>query len=70
MHMDDLQRLYILDEPEAALSPMRQMKMLVLIDELAKQNSQFIISTHSPSLMAYPSTGIFELTKTGIQSIP
>lgn len=62
--------LYILDEPEAALSPMRQMKMLVLIDELVKQNSQFIISTHSPILMAYPGADIFELTKKGIQSVP
>lgn len=39
--------LYLLDEPEAALSPMRQMAMLVQIDELKKRQSQFIIATHS-----------------------
>ena len=46
--------LYILDEPEAALSPMRQLEFLCHMDRLVKQNSQFIISTHSPILMAYP----------------
>ena len=45
--------LYILDEPEAALSPMRQMTLLCLIDELAKEGSQFIIATHSPILISY-----------------
>ena len=42
------QGLYLLDEPEAALSPMRQMELLCHMNELVKQNSQFIISTHSP----------------------
>ncbi|MFP3381740.1 AAA family ATPase, partial [Bacillus sp. SIMBA_069] len=46
--------LYILDEPEAALSPLRQISMLARINELVKQGSQFIISTHSPIIMAYP----------------
>ena len=45
--------LYILDEPEAALSPQRQMSLLCLIDELVKQGSQFIIATHSPILISY-----------------
>ena len=45
--------LYILDEPEAALSPSRQMTLLCLIDELAKNGSQFIIATHSPILISY-----------------
>ena len=46
--------LYILDEPEAALSPMRLMRLMAKMDDLVKRNSQFIISTHSPILMAYP----------------
>lgn len=45
--------LYILDEPEAALSPQRQLSLLYLIDELASQGSQFIIATHSPILISY-----------------
>lgn len=53
--------LYILDEPEAALSPSRQMTMLARIHELVKEGSQFIIATHSPILMAYPDSVIYEL---------
>ena len=53
--------LYILDEPEAALSPSRQMSLLCLIDELAKKGSQFIISTHSPILISYRDGEIFDL---------
>lgn len=45
--------LYILDEPEAALSPQRQMSLLCLIDDLVKTGSQFIIATHSPILISY-----------------
>ena len=53
--------LYILDEPEAALSPTRQMSLLILIDNLVKQGSQFIISTHSPILLSYKNAEIFDL---------
>jgi predicted ATPase len=59
--------LYILDEPEAALSPLRQMAMLTRIHELVLQNSQFIIATHSPILMAYPDSIIYNLTPDGIE---
>jgi predicted ATPase len=59
--------LYILDEPEAALSPTRQMAMLVRMHELIRQNSQFIIATHSPILIAYPNATIYEFTDQGIQ---
>lgn len=59
--------LYILDEPEAALSPLRQLSMLSRIHELTNQNSQFIIATHSPLLMAYPSSKILELTDNGMK---
>lgn len=62
------QGLYILDEPEAALSPFRQMAMLSRIHELVGKRSQFIISTHSPILMAYPDSLIYQLTPEGIQT--
>ena len=58
--------LYILDEPEAALSPQRQMTILTLIHELIKQGSQFIISTHSPILLSYPSSIIYEIRENGL----
>lgn len=61
--------LYILDEPEAALSPMRQMRLMYLIKELEKKNSQFIISTHSPILMTYPGAEVLEISDEGIKSV-
>jgi len=61
--------LYILDEPEAALSPMRIMELMCFIRQLEKQNSQFIISTHSPILMAYPGAEVLNLTGDGIRSV-
>ncbi|WP_294469155.1 AAA family ATPase [uncultured Ruminococcus sp.] len=53
--------LYILDEPEAALSPQRQMGLLIRMNKLVQKNSQFIIATHSPVLLAYPDALIYEL---------
>jgi predicted ATPase len=61
------QGLYILDEPEAALSPLRQMTLLGEIDRLVKEDSQFIISTHSPILLACPGAIIYELTESDIR---
>lgn len=61
--------LYILDEPEAALSPQRLMSLLVAIDALVKANSQFIIATHSPILMAYPNSEILQFTDSGIDKV-
>lgn len=62
--------IYILDEPEAALSPSRQMTLLAAIDSLVKDDSQFIIATHSPILMAYPDADIFVLTDDDIRLTP
>lgn len=62
--------LYILDEPEAALSPIKQMAMLSVINELVKKKSQFIIATHSPILMAYPNADIFVIDEDGIKKTP
>jgi len=51
---------YILDEPEAALSPQRQLSLMVIIHELCKNShAQFIIATHSPILLAYPKATIY-----------
>ena len=46
--------LYLLDEPEAALSPQRQLSLLIEIDRCAKEGAQFIIVTHSPILLGLP----------------
>ncbi len=61
--------LYILDEPEAALSPSRLFTLLSEIDALVKKDSQFIIATHSPVLMVYPGAQIYELTEDGIEAV-
>lgn len=50
--------LYLLDEPEAALSPLRQLALLSMLKEMINQDSQFIIATHSPILMAFPEATI------------
>lgn len=55
------QGFYILDEPEAALSPLKQMSLLCLIDELSKKGCQFIIATHSPILISYRDGVILDL---------
>lgn len=60
--------VYILDEPEAALSPARQMAMLSRVHELVLLGSQFIIATHSPVIMAYPDSIIYEI-KEGINAV-
>lgn len=53
--------LYILDEPEAALSPMRQMAFISRMHDLVCDASQFIIATHSPIIMAYPNAYILNV---------
>jgi predicted ATPase len=53
--------LYILDEPEAALSPAKQLALLVRMDELIQKNAQFIIATHAPIVMAYPDSLLYQL---------
>lgn len=61
--------LYILDEPEAALSPTRLLTLLAEIHWLVQRRSQFIIATHSPILMAYPGAQIWELSADGIRAV-
>ena len=60
------QGLCILDEPEAALSPGRRLDTLSRIHDLVLRDSQFIIATHSPILMAYPDAAIFQCGRGGI----
>ncbi len=60
--------LYLLDEPEAPLSPIRQLTMLAMIHEMVHQGGQFIIATHSPILMAYPGAEIYHLNDTSIKT--
>jgi predicted ATPase len=64
------QGLYILDEPEAALSPQRQLALLSIIHEHVEERaSQFVIATHSPILMAYPNARICRLGADGIEQV-
>lgn len=69
------QGIFLFDEPEAALSPVRQIKFLKLLHRMQKQNnSQFIIITHSPIIMSYPNADIYNfvngtITKTSINEV-
>jgi predicted ATPase len=63
------QGFYVLDEPEAALSPTRQLAMISRMHQLVQQRSQFIIATHSPILMAYPNSWIVQITAQGMQRV-
>ncbi len=56
--------LYILDEPEAALSPQSQLALIALIADGVAQSSQFIIATHSPIVLAYPGATLFSFDRT------
>lgn len=61
--------LYLLDEPEAALSPTRQLAVLSRMYQLINSDSQFIIATHSPILMAYPGALIYQIDNSGIYPV-
>ncbi len=61
--------LYLLDEPEAPLSPQRQLALLAMLKEMVTQDAQFIIATHSPILMAFPDAQIFNFDSHPIREI-
>ena len=61
--------LYLMDEPEAALSPQRLLSLLVAIHDLAERESQLIIATHSPILMAYPGAEILWFGEDGVRPV-
>jgi predicted ATPase len=58
--------LYILDEPETALSPQRQFALLGILDGLVRKQCQFLIATHSPILLAHPQASIYQLNESGM----
>jgi predicted ATPase len=62
--------LYLFDEPEAALSPTRQMSLLAAMHDLVVKGSQFIAATHSPILLGYPGATIYLLTEGAITRVP
>ena len=62
--------LYLLDEPEAALSPTRQMSFLALLHQFCEGGAQFVIATHSPIIMAYPNSWIYVLADSGPMRVP
>lgn len=61
--------LYFLDEPEAALSPSRQLAALAVIHGLVLRKAQFVIATHSPILMAYPNATIYLFSQDGVTQV-
>lgn len=66
----DTKSIYLMDEPEAALSPQRQLTFLSLLSEWEKSgNTQLIIATHSPILLAYPNARIIEFSPDGLRDV-
>jgi predicted ATPase len=62
--------IFLLDEPEAALSPLKQLSLIFLIQEICKkQNAQFIIATHSPILMGIPNATIYEIEEDTMKEV-
>lgn len=61
--------LYIMDEPEAALSPSRQLSFLARMHELVGRQSQFIIATHSPIILGYPDAWIYQASAHGLERV-
>lgn len=61
--------LYILDEPEAALSPQRQLSLLIQMKEAVTAGAQFIIASHSPILLGYPEADIFSFDNGSLRKI-
>lgn len=61
--------LYLLDEPEVPLSPLRQLGLMALLRDMVEQNAQFIIATHSPILMAFPQALILSFDEVPVRSV-
>jgi predicted ATPase len=62
--------LYLLDEPEAPLSPQSQLALIALIGDMVKQDAQFIIATHSPILLGFPDALIYSCDRVPIEAVP
>ena len=61
--------LVLMDEPEAALSPLRQMSFLTLLHQHVRNGAQFVIATHSPIVLAYPDAWIYQFGEDGISRV-
>lgn len=61
--------LYLMDEPEAALSPQRQLALLAMMFDLVEEGAQFIIATHSPLLLAFPGARIYSFDEVPVQDV-
>ncbi len=61
--------IYLLDEPEAALSPMRQLAFLYVMKDLVEEGAQFLIATHSPILMGFPGAKILDFDASPVEEI-
>lgn len=61
--------LYLLDEPEAPLSPQSQLALITMINDMVAQDSQFIIATHSPILLALPGALIYSCDRAPIEAV-
>jgi predicted ATPase len=62
--------LYLLDEPEAPLSPQSQLGLIAMLKEMVEQESQFIIATHSPILLAFPNATIYTFDERPLRRVP
>jgi predicted ATPase len=62
--------LYLLDEPEAPLSPQSQLALIAMIRDMVAQDSQFIVATHSPILLGFPGARIYSCDSVPIQQVP
>ena len=61
--------LYLLDEPEAPLSPQSQLALMVMMQDMLAQDAQFIVATHSPILLAYPGATIYSFDQAPVAAV-
>ena len=61
--------IYLFDEPEAALSPSRQLAALSAIHQLVEASSQLVVATHSPILLSYPHAKIIQFDRSGLSEV-
>ena len=62
--------LYLLDEPEAPLSPQSQLALMAMMQDMVAQDAQFVVATHSPILLAYPDARIYSFDVAPAQRVP
>ena len=62
--------LYLLDEPEAPLSPQSQLALMLMMGDMIAQDAQFVIATHSPILLAFPGATIYSFDQTPAEAVP